>query len=63
MYPGYLKVEVEAAITVEIKELVYYIETLFNPQPSSAIRFKAVLSKTIVQSTLCASLLRVKIEL
>lgn len=63
MYPGYLKVEVEAAITVDIKELVSYREAEDIPSLSSAILLRAVLSKTIVQSTLRESLFKVRIEL
>lgn len=63
IYPGYLKVVVEAAITVEIKALLSYTvgDYIFNL--SVAILFKAELSKTTVVSAFKIILFKVKIEL
>lgn len=63
IYPGYLNVEVLAAITVEIKELVSWMLALEIPNLSSAIQFKAVLSRTIVQSEFNDNLFSVNKEL
>lgn len=43
--------------------MVYWIEALFRPSQSSLNLFKAVLSKTIVESALRQSLFNVKTEL
>ena len=63
VYPGYLKVVVEAAMTVLTRELTWCTLGFGIRSRSTAILFNAVLSKTTTQSAFTANLLRVKIEL
>lgn len=48
IYPGYLRVVVDADITVETNELVYSIVGLDTFKRSTKILFNAVLSNTIL---------------
>lgn len=50
IYPGYLKVVVDAAITVATNEFVYETVGIGIFNLSTAILFKAVLSKTTTAS-------------
>jgi hypothetical protein len=59
MYPGYRRVVVEAAITFATSELVYELVGMGILSRSTAIRFRAVLSRTTTASALQASLFSV----
>ena len=63
VYPGYLSVVVDAAMTVLTSELTWCTLGFGILNLSTAILFNAVLSSTTTQSALTANLLRVKIEL
>mmetsp|Transcript_10886 Transcript_10886/g.36328 ORF Transcript_10886/g.36328 Transcript_10886/m.36328 type:complete len:271 (+) Transcript_10886:498-1310(+) len=63
MYPGYRSVVVEAAMTVETKELTWCTDGLAMRRRSTAMRFSAVLSSTTTQSALTARRFSVSIEL
>jgi len=63
VYPGYLNVVVEAAMTVETNELTWCTDGFGILNLSTAILFNAVLSSTTTQSAFTANLFNVKIEL
>ena len=63
MYPGYRRVVVEAAITVDTNEFMCASEGLLIINLSEAILFSAELSSTTTASALRISLLMVRIEL
>ena len=63
MYPGYHKVVVEAAITVDTIELIYSKVGCSNFSRSTAILFKALLSSTTTESALRANRFKVKMQL
>jgi hypothetical protein len=63
MYPGYLNVVVDAAITVATREFVYETVGIGIFNLSTAILFNAVLSKTTTASALQASRFNVRREL
>ena len=58
IYPGYLRVVVDAAITVDTIELIYSNVGWRSFNQSTAILFKALLSKTTTESAFRVSLLR-----
>ncbi len=61
--PGYLRVAVEAAMTVDTREFVSLKDGLATCNRSTAMRFKAVLSSTTTASALRVRRLRVSKEL
>ena len=63
MYPGYLNVLVDAAITVETSELSSETDGVSIRSRSDAIRFKAALSRTTTESALVVKRLRASNEL
>ena len=63
VYPGYLSVVVDAAMTVLTNELTWCTLGFGILNLSTAILFNAVLSNTTTQSAFTANLLRVRIEL
>jgi hypothetical protein len=63
MYPGYLKVVVHAAITVETKLFVLEMVGFVIFKRSYAILSSAVLSKTVVASQFNVNLFKVNKEL
>lgn len=58
MNPGYLRVVVEAAITVETIELIYSNVGCNSFSLSTAILFKALLSSTTTESAFNVSLFK-----
>lgn len=63
MYPGYLRVVVEADITVETREFNWLTVGFEILRRSTAIRFKAVLSSTTTASAFNVNLFKVSREL
>ena len=63
VYPGYLKVVVEAAMTVDTNEFTWCTLGFGIRNLSTAILFNAVLSRTTTQSAFTANLFNVKMEL
>jgi hypothetical protein len=63
MYPGYLRVVVEAAMTVDTREFVCAKVGFSMWSLSVTIRWSAVLSSTTTASALSVKRLRVRMEL
>ena len=63
VYPGYLSVVVDAAMTVLTNELTWCTLGFGIRSRSTAMRFRAVLSNTTTQSAFTANRFSVKIEL